>query len=112
MHFFAMETIMTVSTDDVATGDGDPLSIFREQLERAAARANRGGGLIYELYVERLSAEVSDLLATISSDLMDAATKLAHEYGYGDHEEECDLEPGACSLTGLDMNCCPCGRHP
>lgn len=103
---------MTVSTDEAATGDGDPFSIFREQLERAAARANQGSGLIYELYVERLSAEVSDLLATVPPDLMDAATKLAHEYGYDDHEEECDLEPGACSLTGIDMNCCPCGRHP
>lgn len=100
------------SNDNHASNGGDPLSTLRTQFEEAAAEADRGCGLSYELYVRRFSADANSLLAAIEPALRDEAIQIAAEFGYDDGEEEPDYGPGVCTLTGIDDYCCPCGRHP
>lgn len=90
----------------------DPLSTIRARLERAAAEAQRGCGLSYDLYVRRFSAEAESLLDAVDPDLRSEAAAIAAALGYGDDEADADYGPGICSLTGIDEYCCPCGRHP
>ncbi|WP_148648346.1 hypothetical protein [Sphingobium cupriresistens] len=103
---------MTVPTKHTATRAGDPLSIFREQLEIAADRAQRGCGLSDALFVERINAEVTGMMEKLPDELRGAAAEIAYEFGYDDGEEEPYHEPGTCFLTGIAEHCCPCGRHP
>lgn len=100
------------SNDNDAAHGGDPLSALRTQFEEAAAAANRGCGLSYELYIRRFHAAAQALLLAVDPALRDEALRIAAEFGYDDGEEEPDYEPGVCTQTGIDDYCCPCGRHP
>ncbi|WP_176590723.1 hypothetical protein [Sphingobium sp. EM0848] len=90
----------------------NPLSTIRAQLERAAAEAQRGCGLSYDLYVRRFNAAAEPILNAVDPDLRSEAAAIAAALGYGDDEADADYGPGICSLTGIDEYCCPCGRHP
>ena len=102
---------MTQTSNGTAVQREQTLSTIRARLERAAAEAQRGCGLSYDLYVRRFSAEAEPLLDAVDPDLRSEAAAIAAALGYGDEEVDADYGPGVCSLTGIDEYCCPCGRH-
>jgi hypothetical protein len=92
----------------------------RDGLEaEIAAMANasqRRCGLSYELYVKLFSDEVEGLLSELEPEFRPLALELAEASGYATHDERAAMqeeieESGGCSLTGIDPDCCPCGRH-
>lgn len=91
----------------------DPfIAQFAQQIEAAYEEANRGCGLVYELFEKRFQKACDDLLASAPEEHREAALQLAIERGYcTDYDEEAAFPAGSCSLTGLDPDCCPCGRH-
>ncbi len=85
-----------------------------ELLEKQAALANKGCGLIYELYQRRLSSAIDGLLAELPETHRAQALEIARtKYDYltqtqiAEAELE-DQENGLCA-HGIDPRCCPAG---
>lgn len=86
------------------------------EMEVMAESARRGCGQIYELFADRFSSEVDDLLAELEPEFHAVALEIATNKGYETPEQrdaaaEQYAKDGSCSLTGIDPYCCPCGRH-
>lgn len=86
------------------------------EIEVLECEAFRGCGLIYELFVQRFSEYVDGLLHEIPSELHALAIARSVESGYATPAERAESHAefkasGDCSLTGIEPNCCPCGRH-
>lgn len=87
-----------------------------EWISTMASESNRGCGLSYELFVKRFSAAVDDALDQVEPAFRDLAIEVAKGHDYATVEElnamQEEIESsGGCSLTGIDPDCCPCGRH-
>ncbi|BBQ02845.1 hypothetical protein BSFA1_79730 (plasmid) [Burkholderia sp. SFA1] len=87
-----------------------------EELTVMAEEANRGCGQSYELFVKRFSADVDDLLEIVESPYQSIALDVAISKGYATPAEREKMQEeiaqdGGCSLTGIDPDYCPCGRH-
>jgi hypothetical protein len=82
------------------------------EIDAAYEEANLGCGLVYELFARRFQSACDALLAKVPEEHRDAALRLAIMRGYctDDDAEEAFYE-GACSLTGIEPDRCPCGRH-
>lgn len=86
------------------------------EIEAMVASTSKGCGQVYELFTKRFSWEVDNLLAELEPDFHAVALEIAKKKGYETREQreaaaEQYSEDGACSLTGIDPYCCPCGRH-
>jgi len=87
-----------------------------EWISTMASEANRGCGLSYELFVKRFSVMVDDALDQVEPAYRDLAIEVAKAHDYATAEELDAMQEeiensGGCSLTGIDPDCCPCGRH-
>lgn len=87
-----------------------------EWISTMASESNRGCGLSYELFVKRFSAAVENALDEVEPAYRDLAIEVANAHGYAtaaelDAMQEEIESSGGCSLTGIDPDCCPCGRH-
>ncbi|RQQ77822.1 hypothetical protein DF134_36520 [Burkholderia stagnalis] len=81
-----------------------------------AAEAQRCCGLSYELFVKLFSADVDALIRELDAPLDSVALEIAKTMDYATPEERNQMQEeirksGGCSLTGIDPDCCPCGRH-
>lgn len=103
---------------DIDPGCGDEdhaLVSFRANADRIAERtARHTSGASYELYARRFSEICAPLIAALAPDLREPATAIARVHGYVEDEEYRDnvFGPGSCFLTGIEEQCCSCGRHP
>jgi hypothetical protein len=89
---------------------------IEEWIKQLAEEANHGCGLVYELFVKRLSGLIDSKINEIAPEHQAMAMEIAQQYGYAspnDLEQQKNEieESGLCSLTGIDPWCCPCGRH-
>ncbi len=81
-------------------------------IEDAEAEAARGCGQSDVLYEARVQAAYQGILARApESERADIEATL-RERGFDPDFEPYQAGEGECSLTGIDENCCPCGRHP
>jgi len=81
-------------------------------IEDAEARAARGCGLSDVLFNARVQAAYASILEQApKSERAEVETAL-RERGYDPDYVPYNAKEGECSLTGIDENCCPCGRHP
>ncbi len=92
-------------TFDAATWDA--------RCEEMAAEANRGCGLVYELFESNFSAKVHAALKGLLSTHHGQALEIARRYGYASADElaktaEALAADGCCS-HGLDPYNCPAG---
>lgn len=85
---------------------------FTAELEAASHEANHGCGLSYELYEERFQAACDRLLRGAHDTHYPEALELAKAAGYNEEYTGMEVQEDGCSLTGIDMNYCHCGRHP
>jgi ParB-like chromosome segregation protein Spo0J len=92
--------------------DEDELRAFRAEIERLSLELQAGCGLSYELYARRLDDAVRSRIGGLPAEFREAAEEMAIELGHDRQEAERDFAPDSCSLTGVDIHCCPCGRHP
>lgn len=102
---------MTPSRDPDSSTSG-LLAAVHASLDQAAVEAHHGCGLSYEYYVRRFSALAGPIIDAVPPNIQDEARRIAVEYGFCDPDDVEDYGPGRCSLTGIEEDCCSCGRHP
>lgn len=89
---------------------------IKKWLDGLYDEANRSCGLVYELMVDRFSAAVEHGIDEIEEEFHEVAFHMARSMGYATLEERLQThkeyeDEGSCPLTGIDPDCCPCGRH-
>lgn len=86
---------------------------FTAKIATAAQEAHRGCGLSDVLFTQRFQDACEALLASVPDEHRTQALAIAQAQGYDtDYDADYDFGPGYCSTTGIDEDCCPCGRHP
>ena len=85
------------------------LSTLIEDAEREAAR---GCGQSDVLYETRVQAAYAAILAKATEADRGETEAALRKRGFDPDFVPYEAGPGECSLTGIDVNCCPCGRHP
>lgn len=88
------------------------LSNLIAEIEAIKSACNHGCGQSYELYEERVQGSLTKLLERTPIPLRATTEAVLKEHGYDPHYEPFDAGPGECLTTGINENCCPCGRHP
>jgi len=106
-----------VSTDVQTVGN---LLTTREAIEewikRFSEEAIHGCGCSYELFVKRFSTLIDSNIDAIEPVHQAMAMEIARQHDYASPDDlkkmQQDIEEsGGCSVTGIDAECCPCGRH-
>jgi hypothetical protein len=96
------------------TNLGDPptaLANLDAIIDAAEAEAAHGCGLSDVLYEARVQAAYEAILEKAPATER-AATEIAlRKRGYDPDFVPYQAGEGECSLTGIDEDCCPCGRH-
>lgn len=82
------------------------------RIEAAEAAANRGCGQSYELYEARVQAAYAGILAAAPGNEREETERVLRGRGYDPDFKPYEAGPGECSLTGIEVDHCPCGRHP
>lgn len=89
---------------------GDAWEIdWRSTCQSASATANRGCGLSYELYAQRLSCAIDEMLELHPAERRTRAIEIAKEWDYSLPEERVELEQDGCCSHGIELGCCPAG---
>lgn len=85
---------------------------YTTHIKAAEDQAMRGSGLSDVLYEKSVQASYATILAQAPEHERPAVEAALKERGYDPDFEPYRADPGECSLTGIDTDCCPCGRHP
>lgn len=80
--------------------------------DQAAAEAMRGCGLSDVLYASRMHSSYLFILEQASDAERHEVEAILLGHGYDPNFEEFVAGEGECELTGIDVDHCPCGRHP
>lgn len=95
------------------TSDPAPLAQFRAELaDLARAEFHGNASETYEHYAYRFSVACEQLLDRLDPGLRPAAIAFAAEHGYDAGAQDYESGEEGCPLTGIDITCCHCGRHP
>ena len=84
---------------------------FAAQVSAASKQAAQGCGCSDVLYEQRFHDQVSALLASLPAEQHAEGLTIATRAGYCEDFEPFRPAAGECALTGIDTDCCPCGRH-
>lgn len=82
---------------------------WRSACKSASVTSNRGCGLSYELYAERLSCAIDEMLEQLPAERRTRAIEIAKEWDYSFPEERVELEQDGCCSHGIELGCCPAG---
>jgi hypothetical protein len=82
------------------------------RIKAAEAEAQRGCGQSYELYEARVQAAYASILASAPPELREETETALRLRGFDPDFEPYQAADGECDLTGIDVDHCPCGRHP
>ncbi|TXH00014.1 MAG: hypothetical protein E6R08_00845 [Nevskiaceae bacterium] len=77
-------------------------------VERSAAT---GSGESLAHYLERRQADFARFLAEAPPDVRTFIEADLFQFDYEPAVKRSESLPSECSLTGIDENCCPCGKH-
>ncbi len=88
------------------------LATLPERIQQADQEAARGCGQSDALFEARVQAAYSSILAQASDADRPATEEVLRARGFDPAITPDEAGPDECSLTGIDVNCCPCGRHP
>ncbi len=78
----------------------------------AETEAARGCGQSDVLYEARVQAAYAFILEQAPESERAEAEAALRKRGFDPNFVPYQAGEGECSLTGIDENCCPCGRHP
>ena len=85
------------------------LSVLIEVAESEAARGCGLSDVLYERRVQESYASILDRAPEAHRAETEAALR---KRGFDPDFTPYEAGAGECDLTGIDVNCCPCGRHP
>ncbi|WP_067737346.1 hypothetical protein [Novosphingobium naphthalenivorans] len=90
------------------------LSRFRIEARRIVDTTSKEtAGASYELYARRFTEACAPLIDQLDPELRDQAIAIANYHGYiEDQDGTAGFGPGLCAFSGIEENCCHCGRHP
>lgn len=75
-------------------------------------------GLVYEVFADNFSNAIDSKIGRFFNrpDLKSQYLTIAEDHGYSTKEARNEywnnLGDEYCSTSGIEINCCPCGRHP
>ncbi|WP_412497236.1 hypothetical protein [Vibrio fluvialis] len=83
-----------------------------ETISLMANNANKGSGLVYEIFAQRFSQSINDYVLGMSEERKSVVISIARQYGYEENQAIDDCDDDSC-CHGLDVNCCPlgCGEY-
>ena len=81
------------------------------QIESLEMEVARGCGASDVLYERRLQSGFEDILDKAAPEHKQEVELILREHGYDPDMEPFVAGPGECELTGIEIDCCPCGRH-
>ena len=81
-------------------------------LAKVEKDAAAGCGLLDVLWDSRCQAGYEAILTDTPNEQKHDVETFLRTRGYDPEGGEYEPAEGECSLTGIDENCCPCGRHP
>jgi len=81
-------------------------------IQAAEKQANEGCGLSDVLYEGNRQSAFAYILAKAPEAMKDETETALLRAGFDPDFEPYEAKEGECSLTGIDEDCCPCGRHP
>jgi hypothetical protein len=87
--------------------DFDVIALIRQARDEAA----QGCGLSDVLYEARVQDAFQAILDQAPDELRAETEAILRKSGFDPDFEPYEPRAGECSLTGIDENCCPCGRH-
>lgn len=85
---------------------------YMDLINNAQFTALQGCGLSDVLYFKSLHRAFADILAQAPESEREATEAALKENGFDPDFVPYEAGPGECSETGIDEDCCPCGRHP
>lgn len=80
-------------------------------IEKAESEAARGCGQSDVLYESRVQDAYQTILENSPEADYEATEKALKARGFEPEFVAYKSQDGECSLTGIDEDCCPCGRH-
>lgn len=106
--------------DEVRDRAKNPFYKWGSTFDQFVKEASKGSGQSDVLFQRRFNSLVDarlELMKIESPDQCSDFLEAARNQGYLTLDEQVAEEyeefgPDDCSLTGIDTNCCPCGRHP
>ncbi len=98
----------TIAIDAASTARFDYMTL----ISKAKATAMRGCGLSDVLYFKSLHSGFAAILAQAPESEREATAAALKANGFDPDFVPYEAGPGECSETGIDVDCCPCGRHP
>jgi hypothetical protein len=81
-------------------------------IENAEQEAARGCGQSDVLYEARVQGAYQSILDRTPHEMREEVETTLRARGFDPDFEPYEADEGECPLTGIDENCCPCGRHP
>jgi hypothetical protein len=84
------------------------LAALIDEAENEAARRCGASDILYETFRQESFADI--LAAAPAKDRAEVEVAL-RERGFDPDQEPYQAASGECSLTGIETDCCPCGRH-
>lgn len=82
-----------------------------EQIKLAEKNAFHRCGCSDILYEKLLNEYHNEILNTAPESEREAVKLVLIEHGYVEHFIPFVPDENECGLTGIDVYCCPCGRH-
>jgi hypothetical protein len=82
------------------------------RIEAAEAEALRGSGLSDTLYEGRIQAAYASILENSPISTQPLVDEILRERGFDPDITPYEADDNECDLTGVDIDSCPCGRHP
>lgn len=87
------------------------LTTLAALIKDAGTVALRGSGQSDVLYDKLLQGAYAAILARAPESDRAETEAILMEHGFEPDFIPYQSGPGECDLTGIDENCCPCGRH-
>lgn len=82
------------------------------RIKRAEAEALRCCGSSDVLYESTVQASYASILAKAPAEEREATEAALKARGFDPQFVPYEAADGECDLTGIDVDHCPCGRHP
>ena len=89
----------------------EELQAISTKIKNAQTEAIKGCGLSDVLYEKTVQKSFASLHAAGPECLQKVTDQLLRSHGYDPEFEPYQAQEGECRLTGIDIDCCPCGRH-
>lgn len=84
---------------------------YRTLISEAEKNAAHGCGASDVLYASRLQVAFEGILEGAPEELKDEVLQALKDGGFEEEWEPFVADAHECSMTGIDIDCCPCGRH-